>query len=229
MVLEINNLYKKFGGETVLDGISFSANKGEIVCIRGKSGEGKTTLLRCINNLEVPDNGSIKRNNLYLFRDDDGIVKRATKAELKIIRQEIGLVFQGFNLFPHMTVMENLIKAPKFIKIMPEEKINKRALELLKQLELENKCNCYPFQLSGGQKQRVAIARACMLNPSVLCFDEPTSALDENTGNQIFKIIRDLSNQGITIIIVSHDNGFIDKIAQKVITLSDGKIISEQQ
>ena len=224
MVLEINNLSKKFGDDTVLDGISFSVNKGEIVCIRGKSGEGKTTLLRCINNLEVPDNGSIKINNLYLFKVEDGSVHRAAKTELQMIRQEIGLVFQGFNLFPHMTVMENLMEAPKFLKL-PTKKINSRAFELLKQLELENKCNCYPFQLSGGQKQRVAIARACILNPSILCFDEPTSALDESTGNQIFKIIRHLSTQGIAIIIVSHDNGFVDKIAQKVITLSEGKII----
>ena len=224
MMLEINNLSKKFGGDTVLDRISFSANKGEIVCINGKSGEGKTTLLRCINNLEVPDNGSIKINNLYLFKDECGVVKRAAKAELKIIRQEIGLVFQGFNLFPHMTVMENLMEAPKFLKIMPAEEINQRIHELLGQLELESKYNSYPFQLSGGQKQRVAIARACMLNPSILCFDEPTSALDENAGNQISKIIRDLSSQRIAIIIVSHDNKFIDKIAQKVITLSGGKI-----
>lgn len=224
MVLEVKNLSKNFGNTVVFKDISFSVNQGEIVCIRGKSGEGKTTLLRCINNLEVPDKGSIKINDNYLFKEENSHMICASKSETLAIRQEMGLVFQNFNLFPHMTVMENLLEAPLFLKKMSVDKIKKRAIELLKQLELEGKENNYPYQLSGGQKQRVAIARACMLNPSILCFDEPTSALDEITRNQISKIIRDLSKQGIAIIIVTHDNAFVNEIAQKIITLSEGKI-----
>ncbi len=207
--------------------ISFSVNKGEIVCIRGKSGEGKTTLLRCLTALETPDKGSVKINNMYLCKEDSNHIKYAQKNELQAIRQEIGLVFQNFNLFPHMNVMENLMEAPLFLKKDSRENIKSRAEELLKSLELEGKEDSYPFQLSGGQQQRVAIARACMLNPSVLCFDEPTSALDEQTRGQISKIIRYLSSKGIAIIIVTHDNAFADEIAQKIITMKDGKITIE--
>lgn len=229
MVLQVNNLSKRFNKETVFDNISFSVNKGEIACIRGKSGEGKTTLLRCINNLEFPDKGSIKINDMYLCKEEGNTVKFAAKDELLSIRQEIGLVFQNFNLFPHMSVIENLMEAPLFLKKDNRDKIIQRAKELLNQLELSGKEDSYPYQLSGGQKQRVAIARACMLNPSILCFDEPTSALDESTRDQISKIIRDLSKTGIAIIIVTHDNAFADEIADKIITLSEGSIIIEER
>ena len=185
MVLTVENLSKSFEKNKVFHDISFSVNKGEIVCIRGKSGEGKTTLLRCITGLETADNGSIKINDMYLCKDDNNNIKYAQKQELQTIRQEIGLVFQNFNLYPHMNVLENLMEAPLFLKKDSRENIKKRAEELLKSLELEGKERSYPFQLSGGQKQRVAIARACMLNPSILCFDEPTSALDEQTRDKI--------------------------------------------
>ncbi|MGI5891054.1 MAG: amino acid ABC transporter ATP-binding protein [Sedimentibacter sp.] len=224
MVLRVENLSKSFGKNLVFHDISFSVNKGEIVCIRGKSGEGKTTLLRCLTSLETPDRGTIKINNRYLSREENKIIKYAQKSELQAIRQEIGLVFQNFNLFPHMKVMENLMEAPLFLKKDSYDNIKKRAEELLKSLELEGKEDSYPFQLSGGQQQRVAIARACMLNPSVLCFDEPTSALDEETRGQISKIIRYLASEGIAIIIVTHDNAFVDEIAQRIITMKDGKI-----
>lgn len=229
MVLEVKNLGKNFGDTLVFKDISFSVNKGEVVCIRGKSGEGKTTLLRCINNLETPDKGSIKINNKYLYREENSKMRHISKSELQAIRQEIGLVFQGFNLFPHMTVMENLMEAPVFLKKNPLEKIKVRTTKLIKQLELDGKEYNYPHQLSGGQKQRVAIARACMLNPSILCFDEPTSALDEISRSQISKIINKLSRLGIAIVIVTHDNAFIHEIAEKVITLSQGKIIIDEQ
>ncbi len=229
MVLSVENLSKSFGKNMVFHDISFSVNKGEIVCIRGKSGEGKTTLLRCLTSLETPDKGSIKINDMYLCKEENNIIKYAQKNELQAIRQEIGLVFQNFNLFPHMNVMENLMEAPLFLKKDARENIKNRAEELLKSLELEGKENSYPFQLSGGQQQRVAIARACMLNPSVLCFDEPTSALDEQTRGQISKIIRYLSSEGIAIIIVTHDNAFADEIAQKIITMKDGRITIEEQ
>jgi len=229
MVLSVENLSKSFGKNMVFHDISFSVNKGEIVCIRGKSGEGKTTLLRCLTSLETPDKGSIRINDMYLCKEENNIIKYAQKNELQAIRQEIGLVFQNFNLFPHMNVMENLMEAPLFLKKDTHENIKNRAEELLKSLELEGKENSYPFQLSGGQQQRVAIARACMLNPSVLCFDEPTSALDDQTRGQISKIIRYLASQGIAIIIVTHDNAFADEIAQKIITIKDGRITIEEQ
>lgn len=227
MVLSVENLSKSFGKNMVFHDISFSVNKGEIVCIRGKSGEGKTTLLRCLTSLETPDKGSIKINDMYLCKEENNIIKYAQKNELQAIRQEIGLVFQNFNLFPHMNVMENLMEAPLFLKKDARENIKNRAEKLLKSLELEGKENSYPFQLSGGQQQRVAIARACMLNPSVLCFDEPTSALDDQTRGQISKIIRYLASQGIAIIIVTHDNAFADEIAQKIITMKGGNITIE--
>ena len=223
MILKVNNLSKNFDKTNVFNNISFSVEKGEIVCIKGKSGEGKTTLLRCINNLETPDKGSININGRYLFKEENNEMIGASKKELQTIVQDIGMVFQSFNLFPHMNVLENLMEAPLFLK-KSKDASKKRALELLRSLELEGKEDSYPYQLSGGQKQRVAIARACMLEPKVLCFDEPTSALDSSTRNQITKIIRNLASQGIAIIIVTHDNAFTDEIAEKTITLSGGNI-----
>lgn len=224
MALTVENLSKSFGKTEVFKDISFTVDRGEIVCIKGKSGEGKTTLLRSINNLETVDSGSIKINDLYLCNEINGKMQYASKEKIREIRQEMGLVFQNYNLFPHMTVMENILEAPLFLKKMHHKDIEKRAKYLISELELNNKENNYPYQLSGGQKQRVAIARACMLNPSILCFDEPTSALDESTRSQISKIVRNLASQNIAIIIVTHDNAFVDEIAQRVITLSNGSI-----
>lgn len=224
MILKVEKLSKAFGSTMVFKDVSFTINKGDIVCIKGKSGEGKTTLLRCLNNLETADMGSININNKYLCKEVDGNIKYATKGELQDIRYDIGLVFQDFNLFPHMTVKENIQLAPMYLKRMSNEKIEERAAQLLSQLELEGKEESYPFQLSGGQKQRVAIARACMLNPSILCFDEPTSALDEITRDQISKIIRDLASQGMAIIIVTHDSTFADEISDRILTISEGSI-----
>lgn len=224
MTLIVENLSKSFNKAIVLKDVSFTISKGEIVCFKGKSGEGKTTLLRCLNNLEKADSGSILIDNNYLCRQVDEGIKYSSKDELKDFISEIGMVFQDFNLFPHLTVKENIMLAPLYLKRMTEDDIEKRATKLLSQLELTGKEENYPFQLSGGQIQRVAIARACMLDPSVLCFDEPTSALDEITRGQITKIIRSLALQGIAIIIVSHDNSFINEINDRVITLSEGNI-----
>lgn len=224
MTLLVENLKKSFGDTKVFENVSFSIEKCQIVCIKGKSGEGKTTLLRCLTTLETPDGGSIKINDKYLYKEVGGRMETASKDKLQIIRQEIGLVFQSYNLFPHMTVKENLILAANYLKKQSKKDIEKRADELLNQLGLDGKGDSYPYQLSGGQQQRVAIARACMLNPSVLCFDEPTSALDEETRGQISEIIRSLAAQGIAIIIVTHDNAFVDEIAERVITLSEGSI-----
>lgn len=229
MILSVENIKKSFGDTAIFSKVSFQINKGDIVCIKGKSGEGKTTLLRCLNNLETIDGGSIKINNLYMCKETNNKVIYANKKEMKIIRQNISLVFQNFNLFPHMNVLENITFTPKTLKTLSKDEIKNKANTLLETLELKGKENNYPFQLSGGQKQRVAIARACMLNPSILCFDEPTSALDESTRSQISKIIRELSKDGMAIIIVSHDNSFIDEIGQRVITLSNGSISEEKK
>ena len=229
MTLIVENLSKSFDNIVVFKDISFTINKGEIVCIKGKSGEGKTTLLRCLNNLEKVSSGSILIDNKYLCKEVDGVIKYSSKDELKDVINQIGLVFQNFNLFPHLTVKENITLTPLYLKKLTKEDIERRASELLLQLELVGKEESYPYQLSGGQMQRVAIARACMLNPSVLCFDEPTSALDEITRVQIIKIIRSLALQGIAIIIVSHDNTFIKEISDREITLEKGNIYEHIQ
>lgn len=223
MILEVKNLSKKFRNTVVFEDISFSVNKGEIVCIKGKSGEGKTTLLRCINKLETPDKGSIKINERYLCREEDDKMHYASKAELQTITQDIGLVFQSFNLFPHMTVMENLLESPMFIKRMPIEKIKQRAYELIKQLELEGKEDNYPFQLSGGQKQRVAIARALITDPKIILADEPTGSLDSRSSDGVLKLFNEINNDGQTILMVTHSVKAASH-AKRVLFIKDGSI-----
>lgn len=214
MSLIVESISKAFGYVKVFEDISFKVEPREIVCIKGKSGEGKTTLLRCMNNLETVDSGSITINGLDISKEKDN----------RRVGQEIGLVFQAYNLFPHLTVMENLRIAPDYLKKMTNEEIEERARELIETLEINGKEDMYPYQLSGGQKQRVAIARACMLDPSVLCFDEPTSALDYETTKQIIIIIRRLAATGMSIVIVTHDDQFVEDIAERVIVLKDQAI-----
>lgn len=211
MSLIVENISKVFGDVKVFEDISFRVEPKEILCIKGKSGEGKTTLLRCINNLETIDSGSILINGLDISKEKDN----------SRVGQEIGLVFQGYNLFPHLSVMENLRIAPNYLKKMSNKEIEEKAGELIDVLEINGKEDMYPYQLSGGQKQRVAIARACMLAPSVLCFDEPTSALDYETTKQISIIIRRLAAQGMSIVIVTHDDKFVEEIADRVIVLKE--------
>lgn len=210
----VDNISKAFGDVKVFENISFMVEPGEILCIKGKSGEGKTTLLRCLNNLETVDEGSIVIDGLDLTKVKDS----------KDIGKKIGLVFQSYNLFPHLSVMENLMLAPKYLKTGTDDEIKQRARELLETLEIGGKEDVYPFQLSGGQKQRVAIARACMLNPSVLCFDEPTSALDNETTKQISSVIRKLAKTGMSILIVTHDDQFAQEISDRIIKMYDRKI-----
>lgn len=217
MSLIVDNISKAFGQVKVFEDISFVVEPTQIVCIKGKSGEGKTTLLRCMNNLETVDSGSILINGLDVSKE-----KNNSK-----VGQEIGLVFQSYNLFPHLSVMENLRIAPDYLKNMTSEEIEERAKELIHTLEIDGKEDMYPYQLSGGQKQRVAIARACMLDPSVLCFDEPTSALDYETTKQIIIIIKRLAAQGMSIVIVTHDDQFVEEIAERVIVLKDQGITEE--
>ncbi|MEG0823896.1 MAG: ATP-binding cassette domain-containing protein [Erysipelotrichaceae bacterium] len=214
MRLEMKNVSKKFDDTKVFDNLSLKIDSNEIVCLMGPNGAGKTTLLRCINNLERIDSGSIIINDTYLVKN--GIY--ASKDDLSKVQRSIGLVFQSYNLFPHLSVLDNLIEAPLFQKLMSRDEAIKKAHSLLKEMNLSDKAETYPNFLSGGQKQRVAIARACMLNPVILCFDEPTSALDTKSIEDITAIIRRFSKD-MSIIIVTHDDSFAKSIATRTIEL----------
>ena len=218
-MLVIKKLNKSFKNNHVLKNISFNLEKGEIGVILGKSGAGKTTLIRCLNGLEKFDSGEIVIDNEVLNNSNDIQSKKG----------RIGMVFQNFNLFPHMTVLQNIIEAPISIFKIPNDEAIKKANELLTLVDLDNKGNFYPFQLSGGQQQRVAIARACALMPKVLCFDEPTSALDKETTQNIIKIMKKLKNQGMTILIITHDIDFAKEVADKLININNGIIESTEQ
>ena len=208
-MLEVKKLNKKFGNLQVLTDVSLKAFGGEILCIRGESGAGKTTLIRCICNLETYDSGEIII---------DG------KSGSEFVQDKVGLVFQSFNLFPHLSIIDNLTIAPVSQKLMTKKEARERAIELLTKLKIESKENSYPFELSGGQKQRVAIARACMLSPKVLCFDEPTSALDSKTTEGIAAILRDLASEGMCIIVISHDNDFCDMVATRQLNMVSSRL-----
>lgn len=213
-MIEVINLKKKFKDTEVLKDISFDVKDGEIAVVVGKSGAGKTTLMRCINGLEEFDSGELVLNGESIKNNND----------MKKVRGKIGMVFQNFNLFPHMTVIENIIEAPVNVFGENKEEALKKANELLKMVDLADKGDNYPFQLSGGQQQRVAIARACALKPDVICFDEPTSALDPESIQNVIDVIKKLKKNGMAIIIVTHDIGFCDVIADKIIRLESGII-----
>lgn len=213
-MIEVINLKKKFKDTEVLKDISFDVKDGEIAVVVGKSGAGKTTLMRCINGLEEFDSGELVLNGESIKNNND----------MKKVRGKIGMVFQNFNLFPHMTVIENIIEAPVNVFGENKEEALKKANDLLKMVDLADKGDNYPFQLSGGQQQRVAIARACALKPDVICFDEPTSALDPESIQNVIDVIKKLKENGMAIIIVTHDIGFCDVIADKIIRLEVGII-----
>lgn len=214
-MLQVKNLNKSFGKNKVLNDINFDVKSGQVAVLLGKSGAGKTTILRCINGLEEFDSGEIVVDNCVI----------KNKNHISKYREKIGMVFQNFNLFPHMSVLENIIASPiNVLKISKEEAVS-RAKELLKMVDLEDKIDAYPCELSGGQCQRVAIARACALTPKVLCFDEPTSALDVESIEKVSSIIEDLKSKGMAILIITHDIGFAKKISDKVIKISDGMIV----
>lgn len=211
-MLKVNKLRKIYNENTILNNITFELKEGEVGILLGKSGAGKTTILRCINGLEEFQGGEIIVNNETIKSVND-IIK---------VRQNIGMVFQNFNLFPHMTVLENIIESPiNTLKIDKNEAI-KKAKELLKLVDLQDKENSYPHELSGGQKQRVAIARACALNPKILCFDEPTSALDYENIIKVIDIIDKLKSEKISILIVTHDSYFAKQVGDKFIKISNG-------
>lgn len=219
-MLKVNNVKKKFGNTEVLKGVNLEIAEGEILVVVGNSGGGKTTLLRCVNALEHCDEGDIEINGKSLCKDG----KYVDKQKLKEIRKDIGLVFQNFNLFPHMTVLENLIEAPQRVFGWTKEDAIKKAEETLGFLNLLEKKYNYPFELSGGQKQRVAIGRALVLEPKIMCFDEPTSALDPGLTGEVANLIKSLSVKGMSMMIITHDMDFAKNVADRIVSMNAGKL-----
>lgn len=216
-MLEIKNLKKSFGKKKVLNGINLNVDAGDIIGIIGPSGCGKSTLLRCINLLEKPDSGKV------IFNGDD----LTDNTSFHETRRKIGMVFQQFNLFEHMSVLDNIIYAPVKLKIMDKKSAIKRARELLKEIDLLDHENSYPSSLSGGQKQRVAIIRTMIMNPEIILFDEPTSALDPEMIGEVTNLMRKIAKEGMTMLIVSHEMNFIKNFCKKIIFLSDGVVTEE--
>lgn len=215
-MINIKNLYKSYDKNEVLKGIHFTVNKGEVVAIIGPSGSGKSTLLRCMNLLETPTSGEV------IFKDNSLTSK---DTELEKLRQQMGMVFQNFNLFPHKKVIENIMLAPGILKKDTQHNLRKQAEVLLDKVGLVDKAESYPSQLSGGQKQRVAIARALAMNPEVLLFDEPTSALDPEVVGDVLKVMKDLAKEGMTMVVVTHEMNFARDVSDKVVFMADGVIV----
>lgn len=220
MSIQIRNLCKSFHDNQVLRNVDLDVKEREIVVLMGLSGSGKTTLLRCLCDLETADSGEILINDSYLLKEENGRSVYADKETKKALRKEVGMVFQNYQLFPHCNVLQNLIEAPVYHKLMSKEDAVQKAEELLERLQISDKLHAYPSTLSGGQKQRVAIARACMLQPSVLCFDEPTSALDVESIASVTSIIKDLSKE-MAILIITHDEGFAQRVGTRVVKITD--------
>ena len=226
-ILSVKNLEKKFGDLTVLKDISFDINDGEIISIIGSSGSGKSTLLRCMNQLETITSGTITIDGKTLVETKNGAPVYAGKDILKEILMETGFVFQNFNLFPHYSVLRNVMEAPVCVAGVPKKQAEEKARELLKKLGLETKADAYPCELSGGQSQRVSIARALALEPKILFFDEPTSALDPEMVGDVLNVMKELAEQGMTMIIVTHEMGFARQVANRVIFTADGEFLED--
>ena len=217
-MINVENLSKNFGDLKVLKNISTTINKGEIISIIGPSGSGKSTFLRCINKLEEPTEGHI-----YI----DGMDLMDKNTDINKVRERVGMVFQHFNLFPNMTVLDNLILSPIMVKKESKEEAEKYALSLLEKVGLSDKANSYPTQLSGGQKQRIAIARALAMKPEVILFDEPTSALDPEMIKEVLDVMRDLAKEGMTMLIVTHEMGFARNVGNRILFMDKGEIIED--
>ena len=217
-MISVSNLCKSFEGLDVLKGINVEIDKGDVICVIGPSGSGKSTFLRCLNLLEQPTSGSI------VFEGDE---LTDSKIDINKHRQKMGMVFQQFNLFPHMTVMDNLTCAPMMLKKVPKEQAEKKALELLARVGLADRANAWPNQLSGGQKQRVAIVRALCMEPDVMLFDEPTSALDPEMVGEVLDVMKELAVSGMTMVVVTHEMGFAREVSNRVLFLDDGVIAEE--
>ena len=218
-LIEVKNLVKSFGETTVLKNISETVKTGEKVVIVGPSGSGKSTFLRCLNLMETPTSGEI------LFEGND--ITKAHSREVNLLRRKMGMVFQHFNLFPHLTIKKNITLAPVKLKIMTKEESDKKADELLEIVGLSDKAQQYPGQLSGGQKQRIAIARALAMNPDVMLFDEPTSALDPEMVGEVLQLMKKLAEDGMTMIVVTHEMGFAKEVASRVMFMADGQILEQ--
>ena len=217
-IIRIEHLYKRFGHVVALDDVSLSVKRGEVVVIIGPSGAGKSTLLRCINHLEKPDRGTIIV---------DGIPLTHEKANINKIRAEVGMVFQQFNLFPHLTALENITLAQIVVRKRSRQEAERIAMELLEKVGIPDKAHAYPAQLSGGQQQRVAIARALAMQPKIMLFDEPTSALDPEMIKEVLDVMLQLAREGMTMVVVSHEMGFVKAAADRVIFMDGGKIVEE--
>ena len=218
VLIKVEGLEKSFGDNKVLKGIDTEIQKGEVVVVIGASGSGKSTFLRCLNLLEEPTGGKI-------FFEGEDIT--APKVNINVHRQKMGMVFQQFNLFNNLTILKNITLAPVKLGVMSKDQANDKAMELLRRVGLEEKANAYPSQLSGGQKQRVAIVRALAMNPEVLLFDEPTSALDPEMVGEVLEVMKQLANEGMTMVVVTHEMGFAKEVADRVIFMADGKIVEE--
>ena len=217
-VIRVRDLKKDFGRLSVLKGIDVDIRKGDVVCVIGASGSGKSTFLRCLNLLEMPSGGSI---------EFDGIDLTGAKVDLDLHRQKMGMVFQQFNLFPHLTVLENLTLAPVLLKKMNKPEAEKKAMELLERVGLADRAGAYPNQLSGGQKQRVAIVRALCMDPEVMRFDEPTSALDPEMVGEVLDVMKSLAKRGMTMIVVTHEMGFAREVSNHVLFMDEGVIAED--
>lgn len=217
-MITVKNLYKNFGTLEVLKDVSCSVDEGEVIAIIGPSGSGKSTLLRCINLLEQPTKGDIIIEGTKI--NDKAV-------DINKVRQKMGMVFQHFNLFPHLSVMENITLAPKKLRNISNEQAEKECIELLEKVGLVDKKDAYPVQLSGGQKQRIAIARALAMKPDIMLFDEPTSALDPEMVKEVLNVIKDLANEGMTMAIVTHEMGFAREVAGRILFMDEGRILEE--
>ena len=225
-LIQVKDLKKYYKGERIkaLDGVTVDINRGEVMVVIGPSGSGKSTFLRSLNLLEVPTAGSI------IFEGVDITQKKGPdgkKLDIDLHRQKMGMVFQHFNLFPHMTILQNMTLAPVQVKGVPQAEAEKKALELLERVGLRDRADAYPIQLSGGQKQRVAIVRALAMEPDVMLFDEPTSALDPEMVGEVLDVMRELAREGMTMVVVTHEMGFAREVGNRVLFMADGKLLEE--
>jgi len=227
-MVHAENIVKRFGSLTVLNGVDLSVKRRQVVVIIGPSGSGKTTLLRCINHLEKIDSGRIYvAGQLVGYREQNGRLVEDNEANIARMRSQVGFVFQRFNLFAHMTALENVIEAPIHVLHQPRDEVIDRAVALLEKVGLAEKANTYPHKLSGGQQQRVAIARALAMNPKLMLFDEATSALDPELVGEVLKVMRQLAEEGMTMVVVTHEMGFAREVADDVIFMDKGVIVEE--
>ncbi len=225
-LIEVVDLKKYYNGETIkaLDGVSVDINKGDVMVIIGPSGSGKSTFLRSLNLLEIPTSGHIIFEGVDITQKKDANGK---KLDLDLHRRKMGMVFQHFNLFPHMTILQNMTLAPVQVKGVPQAEAEKKAMELLERVGLGDRAGAYPIQLSGGQKQRVAIVRALMMEPEVMLFDEPTSALDPEMVGEVLDVMKELARDGMTMVVVTHEMGFAKEVGSRVLFMADGRLLEE--